>query len=358
MLRRSLALAAGLALAAPALAAAAPVTVDLRVEGLTQTIYEAPVTTDAKVIDKGDGPHPCNGTNGGVNSTPGPTMTTALDDGSIAGGFTWDGTWFDGFDDFGIDRIGPDATDNDNGRYWGYALNYTPTQVGGCQQHVAQGDEVLFAYDFFSKRHLLRLTGPQRAAVGERFEVRVVDGQDGSPIPGAQVGGVRTDADGRATLAFDSSGEKRLKAEEPSSVRSNALAICVYVPDSGECGTVRVDRTPPEAQLTSIADGARLRRSPRVLAGTVSEETGIHQVYVRLRMVDRGGCRWLSGAREVFSRPRTCARARYIRIGDSPQWSYQLPLRLPRGARYIVDVKALDRALNVDREQVRFRVLP
>ena len=50
------------ALLACATARAAPVTVNLRVEGATSTIFEGPVTTDGKVINKGDGPHPCDGT--------------------------------------------------------------------------------------------------------------------------------------------------------------------------------------------------------------------------------------------------------------------------------------------------------
>ena len=88
----------------------APATVHLRVEGSSATLFDGSVATNAKTLTKdGSGPHPCDGTNGGANSTPGPTMTTALDDGALAGGFTWAGTWFDGFQDFGIDRIGSDS---------------------------------------------------------------------------------------------------------------------------------------------------------------------------------------------------------------------------------------------------------
>src|SRR4051812_39355522 len=107
--RTGLLLMLALAVVAPT-ALAAPATVHLRVEGSSATLFEGTVATDAKTLTKdASGPHPCDGTNGGVNPTPGPTMTTALDDGSLAGGFTWAGTWFDGFQDFGIDRIGPDS---------------------------------------------------------------------------------------------------------------------------------------------------------------------------------------------------------------------------------------------------------
>src|SRR3954451_24844391 len=56
-------------------ATAAPVTVNLRVEGSTQTLFDGPITTDAKSLTKDNtGSHPCDGTNRTVNPTPGPTM--------------------------------------------------------------------------------------------------------------------------------------------------------------------------------------------------------------------------------------------------------------------------------------------
>lgn len=370
MIRRTLALTGVMVAAACANAVAAPVTVTLRVEGATQTLYEGPVTTDGHQIDKGDGPHPCDGTNGGANAAPGPTMTSALDD----SGIDWAGTWFSGFEDFGIDRIGPDAADAS--RFWGYALNYTPSNVGGCQQQVAAGDEVLFGFDFFNKQHLLRLSGPARAAAGEAFTVTVVDGNGGAPMSGASVGGATTGSPGTATVSIADPGVHRLKAERSDSIRSNGLDVCVYTRGSGGCGTEPAagaapapdapqlpagpgsspDTTAPRAFITGLRAGRTYRRAPRLLRGRVEEDRGIHQVYLRVRMIDRDGCRWLSGRREVFTRPRTCARARYIRLGESADWSYLLPFSLPKGARYIVDVKVLDRWLNRDVEQVRFRV--
>lgn len=373
-IRSSLALAATLAVTGASAAQAAPVTVNLRVEGLSQTTFEGPVTTDAKTIQM-DGQHTCDGTNNGASTTPGPTMTTALDDASIANGFPWQGTWYEsGFQDYGIDSIGPDASDFTNNRYWGYAHNWQAANVGGCQQKVGQGDEVLFAYDYFSKAHLLRLSAPQKAETGQAVSVRVVDGQNDAPVPNASVHGALTGADGRAVLSFGTPGTRRLKAERGDSVRSNAAEVCVFEPGTGDCDTPRpgapapqgeagatpqpppADRTPPVATISSLRDGGRYRRAPRLLRGSVEEDAGIHQVYLRVRMIDSRGCRWLSGRREVFTRARTCATARYIRLGNSADWSYLLPMSLPDGARYIVDVKVLDRALNRDLEQVRFRV--
>ena len=83
--------AAVVALLACAAAQAAPVTVNVRVEGSSATIFEGPVTTDGKQIDKGDGPHPCDGTNG-RESLPAPTMTAALDDAPVPAGWEARGT--------------------------------------------------------------------------------------------------------------------------------------------------------------------------------------------------------------------------------------------------------------------------
>ena len=364
--------AVSVALAAATPVSAAPTTVDLRVEGGASTIYEASVTTDGKTIEKdASGPHRCDGTNGRANTSAGPTMTTALDDGSLASGFTWAGTWYDSFEDFSIDRIGPDSNDNATGRYWGYALNYTVVEAGGCQQRVAAGDQVLFAYDLFGKP-LLRLAGPPRAATGETVTVTVTDGRDGSRVAGASVGGRTTGPDGTASFTFDSPGVRRLKADRAESVRSNAIEICVYEPGSGGCETERpassgapgagpgtaaggtADTRRPTVRIASVRR-AIYRRGPRLLRGRVLEDRGIHQVYLRLRRLSPAGCRWFSAAREGVPRRGRCRRARFFRVGHRPCWSYLLPAPLPSG-RYLLEVKALDRSFNAGRASVRFEV--
>ena len=65
------AIAAALFTAAPALAT--PVSVNLRVEGKSDTIFEGPVTTDGHdVTTTTGGTHKCDGTNGGSEPAPGP----------------------------------------------------------------------------------------------------------------------------------------------------------------------------------------------------------------------------------------------------------------------------------------------
>jgi hypothetical protein len=352
-------------------AVAAPVTVNLRVEGKTATIFEGPVTTDGKTLTKdASGPHPCDGTNGGAHPTPGPTMTAALDDGAIAGGFTWAGTWFS-FGDFGIDRVGPDASTSS--QFWGYALNYTSAGMGGCQMRVQAGDDVLFGYDYFSKSALLKLTGPATAEADQPVTVKVVDGQNGSAAVGASVGGTLTGPDGTAQFTFSTTGVQRLKAERADALRSNALSICVHRGNDGTCGTPgpgAPNPTPPAppppsdtrlpaVSVTGISPGQRfsLRRAPRLLRGVVDPgPAGVHLVRFRLRRAAGGRCTFYSAVTERF-RPGRCASPGFFyRLGDRPTWEYLLPARLAAGI-YVLDVRVMDRWGREVTKSVRFTVL-
>jgi hypothetical protein len=363
------ALVVALCALATASAPAAPVTVNLRVEGKDATLIEQPVTTDAKNLNKdASGSHPCDGTNGGASATPGPTMTSALDDGTIATGLTWAGTWFDGFDDFGIDRVGPDSSTSS--AFWGYALNFTPTQVGGCQQKVVSGDDVLFAYDFFSKSHLLKLVAPATAEAGRPVTVTVTDGQDGSKVAGASVGGALTGADGTAQVTFSQPGTQRLKAERADSVRSNLALVCVHGGNDGSCGTQApvpggggsdvpvVDRSPAIAKVTSVKNGRRYARGrgPRLLKGTAdSGGAGIRSIRIRLLRQSGKRCAYYSVKTERFRRGACAATWFFYTIGDRPQWEYLLPARLGAGL-YTLDVVVVDRLGHRIDTVVRFEV--
>lgn len=213
-------------------ASAKPTIVNVRVEGATHTIFEAPVVTNGHAVTTSSGgTHVCDGTNNGANATAGPTATAALDDAAAAGAFTWDGSFSKTFDDYFITRIGSDA--QTSSQFWGILLNYQFTPVGGCQQRVHFGDEVLFAFDAFSKQHFLKLSGPHVAHAGQPTTVTATDGQNGQPIAGATVGPIdntgsaTTDANGKAQVTFRSPGIKRLKAERADSIRSNALRVVV-----------------------------------------------------------------------------------------------------------------------------------
>jgi hypothetical protein len=216
---------AALSIAAPA--AAAPTDVSLRIEGRSGTLYEGPLRAEARAVDSGDGTgsHQCGSGR--------PTVVGALADAAAIGGFAWRGAWNPDFQDFFVNRIGPDTSNTATGSFWAVLVDWRYSG-GACTTDLDPGDQILWAYDTAYRPLLLSLTGPSRAAVGEAFTVSVRDGwvradsgADGGPVAGAEVGGVATDAAGRALLSFDSPGLKRLKAERGDAIRSNALDVCV-----------------------------------------------------------------------------------------------------------------------------------
>jgi hypothetical protein len=215
-----------LSLCAASIAFATPVPVKLRIEGKTHTIFEGTIKTEGHVVTtQSGGTHKCDGTNLGANPVPGATPTAAVDTAAAKYGFTWDGSWYEGFEDYFVERIG-DSPQEGNA-YWGVLVNYEFTPVGGCQQEVNKGEEVLWAWNAFEVSHFLKLKKAKHSA----DTVIVTDGLTGEPIEGATVGpvnngpGVTTNAQGEATLSFTTPGKHRVKAERSDSIRSNSLVF-------------------------------------------------------------------------------------------------------------------------------------
>ena len=201
--------------------------VNLRIEGLTNTIYEAPIFSGPRNITTASGgTHPCTGTNLNANPNPGNTPTDALDAASKLLNFPYDATYSTTFEDYFITSI--DGTTQTSTQFWALLLNYEFTTVGGCQQEVGPGDHVLWAFDGFNKHTILKVS-PDRlvARVGQTRSVSVIDGATGNPISGALIDGVTTDADGKATLSFSRRGVFEYKATRDDSIRSNALYVVV-----------------------------------------------------------------------------------------------------------------------------------
>lgn len=246
--RRTLAACAAamavVASAAPALAA--PASLNLRIEGETTTVFEGPVTSDGHVVQPATGQQRlCDGTNGGANAQPGPTPTSTLDDGARLGSFVWDGDYSESFSDYLVNRIGPDSSNSS--QFFGQYVNSQLSQVGGCQEIVKTGDEVLWAFDAFSKENVLKLSGPTTGRTNQPVVVRVTNGANGAPLGGATVRGATTAGDGTASLMFSDPGVYRLKAERPDSVRSNALSVCIDPPDVESCTST--DRAAPTLRI-------------------------------------------------------------------------------------------------------------
>ena len=367
-------LVAGLAtlLAAPG-ALAAPVTVDLRIEGPTRTLFEGPVTTDVRTFRfTGEAAeHRCDGSSGG-HATPVPTRGAALVTASEQTPFSIGGTWHDQFGAT-INEVAGESTAYDpaTNRYLVEYENEAAASIGACGDDIRPGDRVLFAYGTGSEP-LLRLSGPASARPGETAAVTVRDAS-GAAVSGASVGGRTTGADGVAVVGpFGSRGDHDLKATKPGTIRSNRLRVCVSDGADGACGSpagggsgapgagpggATVRDTAAPATAVALRDGAVFsrRRAPRLLRGTVSDASSLHSVKLRLtRRVGRR-CSYFSGRRERFVRMR-CGRGSFFRIGNDASWSYLLPRRLGRG-RYVLEAKAIDSAFNRGAaERVRFRV--
>jgi hypothetical protein len=229
MIRRTGALALLIAAVACAPAAAKAVTVNVRVEGKHRTLFDGKVKTSVHPVDAGDGSggHKCDGTNGGANDTPAPTLFGAFDDAIAVSSYNWAGSWSDDFEDFGIDRVGPDSNDTTYGKYWGQALNYQDTQLGGCQIQVHRGDDVLVALNSYGHPKL-RLKGPHQATEDRPFRVTVIDGGTRKPFEGARVRGKATDAKGHVMVTLGKTHVYRLKATSKGAIRSRALTVKVH----------------------------------------------------------------------------------------------------------------------------------
>jgi hypothetical protein len=370
-------------------ALAAPITVNLRVEGSTSTLFEGSIATSAETIEtlSSGGPHPCdfasNGPSGGLEdggSTSG-TPTTALHDAALANGLPFNAKWFGSGPsngnpgDFFVSQVGADA----NGGpptfpSWGYAVNDTTAVLGGCQIALAPGSEVLWAYNFFNLAHLLSLSGPATVSAGTPFTVHVADGRTGEPVSGAVIGVLNggltsglpsnptTDSSGNATISVTGTGTLTLKATEPNSVRSNGLAVCVHQGNDGTCGTNSTGGGSPTtssgstgslsqsapgvvAQILGLKSGRVYSRrfAPRVLRGMVRVAPGGTLRQVRIRLQRRVGrrCFNFSGSRVRFVRAGKCAPAAFFSVGGAESFSYLLPARLAAG-RYAYDIEAVD----------------
>ena len=357
-LRSPAGLAAGLLssalLAAPS-AAAAPVTVDLRIEGPTRTLFEGPVTTDVRPFRFTGDPaaHQCDGTTtGGSSPQPVPTRGAAI----VASGVPIAGDWFDAFGPSFTTVAGESvAFDPATNRFLAEYKNGQFATVGSCADPIQSGDRVLYAYATGSEP-LLALSGPQRAAPGQAVTVRVTDASSGAPVAGASVAGRTTGADGSAVVGPLARGDNDLKATKDGAIRSNRLRVTVT--DVAAAPPPPPDTTAPTATALGIRDGKRYkrRRAPRELRGTATADpSGLWAVKIRLTRRHKGRCWYFSGSKERFLK-RTCGKKYAFKVGESTEWSYLLPSRLRRG-RYVLDVYAVDRAFNRGAtSRVRFRV--
>jgi hypothetical protein len=343
-------LAAGALMVAAAPAAAAPVTVDLRIEGPSRTLFEGPVTTDVRTFTADDGEHRCDNNAGAV------TRGAVIDAASEAAPFSMHATWNAAFGNPSFTEIAGDsvAFDPATNRFLAEYKNGAFAQAGSCSDPVAAGDRVLFAFADGSET-LLALSGPAAAKPGEAVTLKVTDAASGAPVAGASVAGAVSGADGSVSAGpWSDRGEHDLKAAKAGAIRSNRVRVCVSDGADGACGSSVpaaaapqvVGAAPPMAAGPDRAapDALVLRHGRRRLRGRFADPSGIKMVKLRLRRRAGRHCWSYSGSRERFRRDH-CGRAWFFAIGDRAEWSYLLPRRLKRG-RYVLDAVAIDNAGN------------
>ncbi len=299
---RSVAAACLTAIVCGALAAAAhaaPVPVEVRIEGRSRTLFEGPILTDGHDVRsyKADGgsasedleEHRCDGIDpiDAGNTAPGPTPTAAGVDAFALIGETdaFAGQWYAGLDDYFVKQWGSQPEDAEvEGRSWGLLVNNVFTDVGGCQYELREGAEVLWAFDAFASRPFLALLPVADGySSGERpltatarldvpFEVEAIAYEDlgeGSPPPvpgraGAEPyanaviapvatsergvetpeldspASVATDAEGGASITFTTPGWHRIMAGsaevEGEEAAVRSNRLDVCVPAAGESG--------------------------------------------------------------------------------------------------------------------------
>jgi hypothetical protein len=358
-------------------AGAAPVTVNLRVETATRTVFEGPITTDVRPFRFTGEPtgHTCDGTSatGGPSATPVPTRGAAIARAAEAAPFAIGGTWHEQFGaTFETVAGEPVAFNPATQQYLVEYENGEGASLGACADDIQPGDDVLFAFARFGDR-VLELAGPAIAPPGVPVAVRVTDAGTGVGVGGATVAGATTAADGTASIGpFTARGAQVLKAEKAGMVRSNRLRVCVTDGADGACGT-RIEQPPardttaPTVTILGIRMGQHFsrRRAPRELRGAVSADpSGLRAVKLRLTRRLRGTRWYFSGSKERFVKrrcgkppaKRRCGKPPAFKVGESTDWSYLLPARLRRG-RYVLEAYAIDRASNRGKEsRVVFRV--
>jgi len=192
------------------------------------TIFEDTISTAGNIVTTSSGgTHMCDGTNGGAHTTPGGTITSAIDD-AVS---TWDGTWDKRTRDYFITSIAGYSQTVD--KFWGGLVGYKAIDKMGCQFKVAAGDQVLLAFDLWSAKAVLEASADKQSLQrGGEVAFTVVNGMDKMPIEGATVAanaGPRgtTDSNGKDTLTFKDIGVYKYKARKGGTIRSNEVAVTV-----------------------------------------------------------------------------------------------------------------------------------
>ena len=146
---------------------------------------------------------------------------------SAAGRSRGTATWSQSFQDFIVNRIGPD--DRPRKAFWGVSRSTARSpSVGGCQHSVKNGDDVLWVYDEPRQEVPAEAHRPAHGARRHAVPVKVTDEKDGALAGATPWSAARSPTrSGIALLRYRTAGTRRLKARRADSLRSNQLAVKV-----------------------------------------------------------------------------------------------------------------------------------
>ena len=326
-----------LVLVLAASASAAPIIVNLRVEGSASTLFEGPVSTEGILNPPGittessTTAEPCDFKDDGKNNSEGPdaaTPTAALYEAAKASGLAFNAEWSSEYNDFLVNRSAVTLkVDRRNTRRGDMPSTTPPRTWVAASCGFAPGSEVLWAYNYFNLKHLLSLSGPSSVTVGVPFTVHVVDGQTGEPISGA---GGWTAREWSDKYKFIESHNKcrgqrdgNVDPDGGGDVEGDSGGIGPFQRPGGERrpgrnpAFRRIFSTSPTTTKTSspspVVDLARVagvknghvysrRSAPRLLAGVVEvpSDGTLRQVRISLQRRYHGRCFDFSGSRESF----------------------------------------------------------
>ena len=356
-------------LAVPAVAAAAPITTTLRVEGAAANVIpEIPVTLD-------DDPA---ATVTAIDSVDGDTITVAAASATaqIAQATRSFGIPFS-FKVFPFGsqliQVGPDSGDGAaGGPFWRLNVNHVASSVGADGAILHAGDSVTWAFvpataAGFAEPELDLRVSADAVQQGATFRATVTS-TDGtgvaSPAAGATVTyadqAVVADGTGTATLVATGIGTRAVQATRPGEVRSQARAVCSFAGDPTVCSlpplppvavtpvataSVLPDTVAPGSAIALPVSGKRYRLV-RALRGTAGpDRSDVAKVEVAVARRVGTLCRFLGGRRS-FSAPRSCALQRYWPArANGSAWLFRIGGPLPPG-RYRAWSRATDGAGN------------
>jgi len=236
---------------APAAAGAAPATTGLRVEADNKPLAPGHSFVTDSVTVVTDTSAPCRGSGKPVRLN-GPNALGLVADATDASRPVRPLQVTDRFS-FGLLVCGIGGYPASDSAFWLYKVNHVSPEVGGDQQPVKSGDQVLWYFQDTTKGtnigDELAIEAPARAVADKPFGITVVSYDfkgARTPAAGARVlfrgGSATTGADGRATISLHGDGYRGLRAVRAAPGGSDIPSAPVRVCVGDGCAPVRGQR--------------------------------------------------------------------------------------------------------------------